>query len=227
MKMKIIIIGLFLVANVMNAQENTTTKKLETAEDSLSYCLGVSIGNGLKMQGVEGLDPEIMQEAISQVFKEETTLFNQTDAENYIRQYFNQIQSKKYSGNLEEANKFLTENKKVKGVIELESGLQYVVIKPGSGESPTINSKVKTHYKGTFIDGKVFDSSYDRGEPAVFPVSGVIKGWTEALLLMKAGAKWRLFIPPHLAYGERGAGGQIPPNTALIFDIELLEVIND
>lgn len=226
MKMKIIIICFFLVANFMNAQENTEQKKLQTAEDSLSYCLGISIGNGLKSQGVKGLDPKIMEEAINQVFKDESTLFNQADAENYIRQYFSKAQSNLNAGNLEQANKFLAENKKVKGVVELESGLQYLVLEKGSGESPTIDSKVKTHYKGTFIDGKVFDSSYDRGEPATFPVNGVIKGWTEALLLMKPGAKWRLFIPPHLAYGERGAGGQIPPNTALIFDIELLEVIN-
>ena len=126
--------------------------------------------------------------------------------------------------NLIEGQKFLEENGKKEGVITLESGLQYTVVEEGTGNKPELTDQVKTHYKGTLINGTVFDSSYDRGEPITFPVTGVIKGWTEALLLMKEGAKWKLFIPSDLAYGERGAGGVIPPNTTLIFDIELISI---
>lgn len=225
MRIRTIILSIICSFSLLNAQMNKEVK-LQSAEDSLSYCLGISIGHGLSGQGVEGLNVAIISAAMEGVFDKNSTLFNKIDAENFIRDYFSKMQTSKYSGNLEQANKFLSENKKVKGVVELPSGLQYMILEEGSGESPTENSQVKTHYKGTFIDGGVFDSSYDRGEPAVFPVNGVIKGWTEALLLMKPGAKWQLFIPPHLAYGEKGAGGQIPPNTALIFEIELLEVIN-
>jgi len=126
--------------------------------------------------------------------------------------------------NLEEGKKFLEENGKKEGVVTLESGLQYLVVQEGTGAIPTLTDTVKTHYHGTLINGDVFDSSYDRGEPISFPVTGVIKGWTEALLLMKEGAKWKLFIPSDLAYGSRGAGGVIPPNTTLIFDIELISI---
>ena len=135
----------------------------------------------------------------------------------------------KFFGNKAEANRqkgeaFLVENQKKEGVITLPSGLQYKVIEEGTGESPKPNDTVVTHYRGTLIDGKEFDSSYRRGEPASFPVNRVIAGWTEALQLMKVGAKWQLFIPPELAYGERGAGRAIGPNAALIFEIELVEI---
>ena len=122
---------------------------------------------------------------------------------------------------------YLAENGKKEGVVTTESGLQYKQVTAGDGAKPAAEDTVTVHYKGTLIDGTVFDSSYDRGEPIEFPVNGVIKGWTEALLMMKAGAKWKLFIPSDLAYGERGAGGSIPPSATLIFEIELLEVIND
>jgi FKBP-type peptidyl-prolyl cis-trans isomerase FklB len=120
--------------------------------------------------------------------------------------------------------KFLEENKKAEGVTTLPSGLQYKVLKSGTGATPTADDTVRTHYKGTLIDGTVFDSSYDRGEPAEFPVGGVIKGWTEALQKMKVGDKWQLVIPSELAYGESGAGGVIPPHATLVFEIELLDI---
>ena len=126
--------------------------------------------------------------------------------------------------NLEEGEKFLEENKKKEEVVTLESGLQYIVIKEGKGEHPKMTDEVETHYHGTFINGKVFDSSYDRGKSISFPVGGVIPGWTEALMLMKPGSKWKLFIPSELAYGTRGAGGVIGPNTTLIFDVELISI---
>jgi FKBP-type peptidyl-prolyl cis-trans isomerase FklB len=128
--------------------------------------------------------------------------------------------------NLQKSMQFHADMKNKPGVITTPSGLQYQVIKEGTGKMPTENSQVKVHYTGTLIDGKKFDSSYDRNEPAVFPVNGVIKGWTEALMLMKEGSKWKLMIPPDLAYGDRGAGQVIGPNETLIFEVELLEVMD-
>ncbi len=127
--------------------------------------------------------------------------------------------------NMEEGNRFLADNAKVDGVKTTASGLQYVVVKEGEGETPAADSKVKVHYEGKLIDGRVFDSSVARGEPAVFGVNQVIPGWTEALQLMKVGAKYKLFIPSAIAYGERGAGQVIPPNATLIFEVELLDVV--
>ena len=124
----------------------------------------------------------------------------------------------------EEGANFLAKNAKKEGVISLESGLQYEILKQGSGAKPTINDNVTTHYHGTLIDGTIFDSSVDRGQPATFPVSGVIKGWTEALQLMSVGSKWRLYVPYDLAYGERGAGANIGPFTTLIFEVELISI---
>jgi FKBP-type peptidyl-prolyl cis-trans isomerase FklB len=124
-----------------------------------------------------------------------------------------------------EGNAFLAENAKREGVVTTESGLQYEIINEGSGEKPSYDSNVRTHYHGTFIDGKVFDSSVTRGQPAEFPVSGVIAGWTEALQLMPVGAKYKLYVPHHLAYGERGAGAAIPPYSTLVFEVELLDIL--
>jgi FKBP-type peptidyl-prolyl cis-trans isomerase FklB len=127
-------------------------------------------------------------------------------------------------GNNAVGQKFLDENKKKPGVVTLPSGLQYIVIKEGTGAKPVLTDKVTTHYHGTLIDGTVFDSSVERGEPASFPVNGVIKGWTEALQMMPVGSKWKLFVPPALGYGERGAGGVIGPNATLIFEVELISI---
>jgi FKBP-type peptidyl-prolyl cis-trans isomerase len=135
-----------------------------------------------------------------------------------------EAQSQKASENKAAGEAFLAENKTQKGVITLDSGLQYKVITPGAGDSPDINDKVKCHYRGSLINGREFDSSYKRNEPAVFPVNGVIKGWTEALQLMKVGAKWMLYVPSDLAYGDQGAGNVIEPGSTLIFEVELLEI---
>jgi len=143
---------------------------------------------------------------------------------NILNTYFAELQAKQHAGAKEEGEAFLTANKEKEGVVTLPSGLQYQVITEGTGEKPSVNSNVTTHYHGTTIDGKVFDSSVQRGQPASFPVSGVIKGWTEALQLMPVGSKWRLFIPSELAYGERGAGDAIGPHSALIFEVELLSI---
>lgn len=224
MKTKLILILLALNIVVVNAQVDKKVK-LKTNEDTLSYCIGVSIGYSLKAQKIAGLNPKLFGKALDYVLKGDSISFSQERAETFIRAYFTKIQEAKVSENSNKANTFLAENKKKPGVIELPSGLQYKVITEGNGPIPTDTSTVKTHYKGTLVDGKVFDSSYDRGEPAEFPVNGVIAGWTEALKLMKTGSKWMLFIPPQLAYGEQGAGGVIGPNEVLIFELELLEIV--
>ena len=142
-----------------------------------------------------------------------------------LEEFISKINQNKGAGNLEEGLKFLSENRKKQGVVELPSGLQFMILKEGEGQIPTAADKVKCHYHGTLIDGTVFDSSVERGQPAVFPVNGVIQGWVEALQLMSTGSKWRLFIPSELAYGQNGAGGAIGPNSTLIFDVELLKII--
>ncbi|KZZ30868.1 FKBP-type peptidyl-prolyl cis-trans isomerase, partial [Oleiphilus sp. HI0086] len=159
-----------------------------------------------------GKGPQIPGEEINAAFQ---VIQTQVEAEK-------QEQAKKFAG---EGEAFLAENAKRDEVTVLESGLQYEVITAGEGDIPTAESVVSTHYRGTLIDGKQFDSSYDRGEPAQFPVGGVIAGWTEALQQMKVGSKWKLYIPYHLAYGEAGAGADIGPYQALVFDIELLEIV--
>ena len=185
---------------------------LENQIDSVSYSLGSDIGANLKKSGAIEINFEAFTQAMKSALGEDELLISEKERMEIIRGYFQALQSKKFGKNKEEGAAFLEANKKEEGVKVTESGLQYIVIKEGTGETPTTDSKVKTHYKGTLIDGTVFDSSYDRGEPIEFPVNGVIKGWTEALLMMKAGAKWKLFIPSDLAYGERGAGGSIPPS---------------
>jgi FKBP-type peptidyl-prolyl cis-trans isomerase FklB len=223
--MKLKILGIIMVLSIfgMNAQSKKKIK-LKTESDSISYCIGISIGNAIKSQNIEGLNVEIISKAISTITKGEDGQISLTDAENFLRSYFAKKQEAEALLKAEKAKQFFVENKKKEGVIELPSGLQYKVITEGSGNSPVDSNYVKVHYKGMFIDGKVFDNSYDRGEPTQFPVNGVIPGFTEALKLMKPGAKWQIFIPPHLGYGEQGAGGVIGPNEALIFEIELIEI---
>ncbi len=223
MKTKLILLFMAFCITYANAQVDKKLK-LKSTEDSLSYCIGISIGNGLKSQKITGLNPQIIANAMDWAIKGDSIKFSKEKAESFIRDYFAKKQGGVAAENLKKANAFLADNKKKPGVIELPSGLQYTVITEGTGPIPTDSNTVKTNYKGTLIDGTVFDSSYDRGEPAEFPVNGVIPGWTEALKLMKTGSKWKLFIPPSLAYGERSPGGVIGPNELLIFELELLEV---
>ena len=205
--------------------------KLQSDLDTLSYCLGVSFTNNLKNQGVDTLKADIFAKAMEDVYAGKDTLLSMEEVGKWLNSYFQKLQeatqkqdAEKYQSNIEEGKVFLTENAKKEGVITLESGLQYKVLKEGTGAIPINSDKVKTHYHGTLIDGTVFDSSVERGEAISFPVNGVIKGWTEALQLMKVGAKWQLFIPHNLAYGERGAGNMIKPYSALIFEVELLAI---
>ncbi len=211
--------------NKKNAPASTTpAKMLNTEMDSVSYSIGISIANNLKSQGFENLDGALVGKAIDQVLKGQPTEMDAQTAEQFINNYFQQVQAKKAESLKGDGEKFLAENAKKPGVTTTASGLQYEVITMGTGPKPGPTDKVTTHYHGTLINGTVFDSSVDRGQPASFPLDGVIKGWTEALQLMPVGSKWRLFLPYDLAYGERGAGGQIAPFSALIFEVELISI---
>ncbi|MEC8031461.1 MAG: FKBP-type peptidyl-prolyl cis-trans isomerase [Bacteroidota bacterium] len=192
--------------------------------DSVSYCIGVNIGENLKNQ-FSDIDIKDFMNGINDVLDKKSELkISNAEAQKVLQEYFTKQQEMKTKIAKEEGANFLAENAKKEGVISLESGLQYEILKQGSGAKPTINDNVTTHYHGTLIDGTIFDSSVDRGQPATFPVSGVIKGWTEALQLMSVGSKWRLYVPYDLAYGERGAGANIGPFTTLIFEVELISI---
>jgi len=200
------------------------TPLIRTKVDTVSYGIGQDIGNTLKTQGLDSLNYDLLIKAIKDAAKGNTPLITKEQCNASISDYLQKIKVQKMSKNKIAGEQFLAENKAKPGVTTLPSGLQYVVIKEGTGEKPTINDKVKTHYHGTLIDGTVFDSSVERGEPISFPVSGVIKGWTEALQLMPVGSKWKLFIPSELAYGDRQAGAKIGPGSALVFEVELLAI---
>ena len=202
-----------------------TDEKLSGDLEKFSYSLGMSIAGNLIQTGIKTINPEIFLEAFKDTFEGEMPKIAPEEANKILEEFMGKINQGKGANNLEEGLKFLAENSKKEGVIELPSGLQYTVLKEGEGEIPTATDKVKCHYHGTLINGAVFDSSVERGQPATFPVNGVIQGWVEALQLMSAGSKWRLFIPSELAYGEQGAGGAIGPSTTLIFDVELVEII--
>jgi len=200
-------------------------KKLYGELENFSYALGMSIAGNLIQSGVNTVHPEIFLNGFKDVFKGETPLIHPEEANTILEEFITKINQNKGSNNHEEGIKFLAENRKKSQITELPSGLQYEVLKEGDGEIPKATDKVKCHYHGTLIDGTVFDSSVQRGQPAVFPVNGVIQGWVEALQLMSTGSKWRLFIPSDLAYGSHGAGGAIGPHSTLIFDVELLQII--
>ena len=178
----------------------------------------------LKSQGLDSMDSNIFCQAINDVLEGSDLKMSEQEAGTFLNDYFSNVKSKQHEGNITAGKEFLAANKSKDGVITLPSGLQYKILNTGNGEKPTISSSVTTHYHGTTIDGKVFDSSVKRGTPASFPVSGVIAGWTEALQLMPLGSKWELYVPSELAYGERGAGGDIGPHSTLIFEVELLEI---
>jgi len=193
-------------------------------QEKLSYCIGLNIATNLKSQGLDKLDGNMLSQAINDVLSGAQLKMSIEEAGAFLNDHFGKLEAKKHEGVIKEGQEFLANNSKKEGVVTLESGLQYEIIKAGEGAKPSLTSTVTTHYHGTKIDGSVFDSSVERGSPASFPVNGVIAGWTEALQLMPLGSKWRLFVPSNLAYGDRGAGGQIGPHTTLIFEVELLEI---
>ena len=193
--------------------------------DKVSYALGLSIGNNFQNSGINDLQIEDFVKGLKDILGGQTPEISYDEAKQVINDYFMKLQKEKFEINKKAGEEFLNINKGKAGVVTLPSGLQYLVLQKGEGPKPTASDKVKCHYHGTLINGTVFDSSVQRGEPAVFGVSQVIPGWVEALQLMPVGSKWRLFIPSDLAYGEHGAGEAIEPNSALVFDVELLDIV--
>ena len=216
---KFLIVLLLLVGGfTINAQN------LKTEMEKVSYSLGVNVAKSVKSQGLESIDADAVARAFKDVFEDNKLELSEEESNAILQEYFTKLASKANVANLAEGQKFLEENAKREGVVTTASGLQYEVLSKGEGDSPKETDKVTVHYHGTLIDGTVFDSSVERGQPATFPVNGVIPGWVEALQLMNPGAKYKLFIPSSLAYGERGAGGSIGPNATLVFEVELISI---
>ncbi|MBN2660624.1 MAG: FKBP-type peptidyl-prolyl cis-trans isomerase [Tannerellaceae bacterium] len=208
--------------------DSKKSANLKSAIDSASYAIGVSTGAGYK-ENLKTLPDSANVDALiagfTEALKGQKTSMTPEAAQAFLQTYFMEASAKQATKAKEEGDKFLAENKTKEGVITTESGLQYKVVTEGKGVKPTAEDKVKVHYKGTLLDGKVFDSSIERGEPAEFGVGQVIKGWTEGLQLMPVGSKYTFWIPSELAYGERGAGQDIKPNSVLVFEVELLEIV--
>lgn len=213
---------LALFSTTLKAQHEHTP--LATELDSFSYALGMNIASSFKGAGITELNFDIFNEAVKHVLVDNHVNFDGEAANNIVNTYVAKLKAEQAAKQSIAGTEFLAKNATLKGVVTLPSGLQYKVITQGTGPKPVDGQKVTTHYRGTLIDGKVFDSSYDRGQPATFGVNQVIAGWTEALKLMPVGSKWELYIPYNLAYGERAMGANIPPYSALIFEIELLEI---
>ena len=200
--------------------------------DKVSYALGMGIGRQLNDMGAESLNIDDFAQAIKDVLAGGKTQLDGHEAQVIVQEFFQKQEEKQRASAAErhkalkqQGEQYLAENGKKDGVVTLPSGLQYQVLQEGNGRKPKATDQVKCHYEGMLVDGTLFDSSIQRGEPATFPLNGVIAGWTEGLQLMQEGAKYRFFIPYHLGYGERGAGASIPPFAALVFDVELIEVI--
>jgi FKBP-type peptidyl-prolyl cis-trans isomerase FklB len=228
MKLQLIaVLGFVLLVSQVSAEEKPV---LKDQKDKVSYSIGMNIGNNLKKQAID-VNPDALVYGIKDALSGGEALITEQEVNDTLMAFQKEMASKQSERlkelgekNKKEGEAFLAENKKKEGVITLPSGLQYKVIKEGTGETPKLTDTVTTNYRGTLIDGTEFDSSYRREQPATFPVKGVIAGWTEALQLMKVGSKWQLFTPSNLAYGERGAGRDIGPNTTLIFEVELLSI---
>ena len=220
-------LGILFLSVQVHAGENLV---LKDQKDKVSYSIGMSIGKTLKGQSVD-VNPDVLTQGIKDTLSGGETLLTDKEMNETLMSLQKEMAAKQAEHlkelgekNKKEGEAFLSENKKKEGVVTLPSGLQYKVIKAGTGDAPKDTDTVTVHYRGTLIDGTEFDSSYKRGQPATFPVKGVIPGWTEALQIMKVGSKWQLFIPSNLAYGERGAGRDIGPNATLIFEVELLSI---
>ena len=223
MKNKLFVLGIAVTVVACN-QTSYNNVELNTQIDSVSYSLGISVANNLKSSGFESIETHAVASAFSDVFEGNEVKINEEDANVLIQDYFVELSQKKSQEAISTGQAFLDENGKKEGVTTTASGLQFEVLTNGTGATPVETDQVTVHYHGTLVDGTVFDSSVERGQPATFPVNGVIPGWVEALQLMNVGSKYKLYIPSDLAYGERGAGGSIGPNETLIFEVELLSI---
>ena len=224
----IIAIGcLVMVIGLAKAQQGGVERApvvLKNETDSVAYAFGASVARDLKRTGLETINAEVLARAVADVFSGNDSLFDEAQERELIMQAITVAREKMNSRVQDEARAFMERNKARSGVTTTASGLQYEVIREGVGERPTLTDTVTVHYKGQLANGQVFDSSYDRGEPATFPLGRVIQGWQEGLQLMSAGAHYRIYVPYELGYGERGAGQDIPPFSSLIFDVELISV---
>lgn len=201
-----------------------TAQQIKSPDDSLAYSLGVLIAGNLRQEGFGDLNAELISAGLKSALKGEATLISEEECNSIAREGSARRKMKQHDSNKTAGENYLAANKNRPGVVSLDDGLQYEVLKQGDGQKPKATDKVLVHYHGTLIDGTVFDSSVDRGEPISFPLNQVIRGWTEILQLMPVGSKWKVYIPYDLAYGERGAGAAIKPYSALIFEIELLGI---
>ncbi|TDH28991.1 FKBP-type peptidyl-prolyl cis-trans isomerase [Segetibacter sp. 3557_3] len=206
--------------------KSAAVSPLKTNKDSLSYAFGISLGEYLKSQGVESLNYALLNKAIDQSIKKQKTYFDFNQANAVIGKMGQAKMQKTAMAEKAKGDKFLAENRKRAGVKVTESGMQYEILKAGTGPMPKATDTISAHYAGTLLNGTEFDNSYKRGQPLEIPVSGVIKGWTEALQMMPVGSKWKLYIPSTSAYGDYGAGNEIPGGATLVFEIELLDIVN-
>lgn len=231
MKHVFVLLLALLIASCQNSNAGGPSVTLKTEIDTLSYSFGAQMGSNLAFAGdtlnvdalLEGLRSALLKQDLKLTDDQILAGFN--DCNQLLRGKFMEEQTRLAQENVQKGESFLAENKTKEGVMETPSGLQYKVLSEGNGVAPTASDKVKVHYRGTLLDGKEFDSSYKRGEPATFGLDGVIPGWTEGIQLMKPGAKYEFYVPSSLAYGERGFPPNIPPNSTLIFEVELLEVV--
>ena len=221
---QLLIVGFAIVLS--SCSNDATNKTPETEMEKVSYSLGVNMASSVKQQGMETIDAQAVAKAFQDVFEGNDLDISEEESMTILQDFFGKMQAEKSAKANEAGAAYLAENGDKDGVITTESGLQYEVIVSGDGAKPTTADQVTVHYHGMLTDGTVFDSSVDRGQPATFGVTQVIKGWTEALQLMSVGDKWKLTIPSGLAYGDQGAGGMIGPGATLVFEVELLGITN-
>ena len=223
-KINLLIISIALILSACT--NNNTYKTPETEMEKVSYSLGVNMASSVKSQGLDSIDANAVAKAFDDVFQGNDLDISEEESMTILQEFFGKLQAEKSAKANEAGAAYLAANAAKKGVTTTESGLQYEVLVSGNGEKPTSADQVTVHYHGMLTDGTVFDSSVDRGQPATFGVTQVIRGWTEALQLMSIGDKWKLTIPSNLAYGDQGAGGMIGPGATLIFEVELLGINN-
>ena len=215
----------FIVATLFSCEgQKSKPIALKTTADSVAYAIGISIGTNMKKDGLDSLNLDVLKEAIKSSLRGDSLMITTTQSQSVIQSYLGSKQKQKSDVANAEGKKFLDANKAKDSVKVTASGLQYKVMKEGTGPKPILTDTVEVNYHGTLLDGTVFDSSVERGQPVEFPVGAVIKGWTEALQLMSVGSKYKLFIPSDLAYGDHAAGPKIAPNSTLIFEVELLKI---